>query len=208
MRPSRTITIFAVTAAAGTALVLGPRIVSGDGVFGGDSPLLASVGAVPSVRPTVELSNPAAEYQLRNGMNGLVLELPGDDTAIESGVAVQQWHNLHSTDQRWRIESTGDGDYVTFTNVRSEKVLTVKDGSVTNGAALIQVERKPGDDTQEWGLEDAGDGQVWIVNRATGKAVDVPDDDTNRRDGTVIQQWRLQDYAKDQRWVLVPVAVP
>ena len=149
------------------------------------------------------LFDPKAVYQIQNTMNGFVLDMPGDDTAVEHGVNIQQWHNQRAKDQFWRISSVGGG-YVVVTNNFSNKNMAVRDGSLAGGAPLCQVDQHPGDLDQQWKLVDAGDGKVIFINRKSGMAMDIDGADNNFSDGGKVDQSPLENNppAKDQRWVL------
>jgi hypothetical protein len=201
MRIGLSLTIFAVAAAIGVAVVAGSHIVTSQD----EHSKVGRIGSVTLSRPRspVKVTDTAAQYWLQNGFSNLVLELPGDDIAKSAGVPVQQWESLGAVDQHWRLQPVGDGDFMTITNVLSEKVLAIKDGSTADGAPVIQAEPGLDDNSQEWALEDAGEGQVWVVNRHSGKVLDVPGDDIDMKNGTPVQQWQRQERAKDQRWLVV-----
>jgi hypothetical protein len=201
MRIGLALSIFAAGVLVGAGAVAAPWAisVSADGTA---QRLTAATGSGPR-SPTIQLTEPTAEYWLQNSFSNLVLELPGNDISSAAGVAVQQWESVGGVDQRWRIQPVGDSGFVTITNVRSGKALAVRDGSTTDGAPVIQAASVADETSQEWALEDAGGGEVWIVNRHSGKVLDVPGDDIEKRNGIPVQQWQRQRPAKDQRWLLV-----
>jgi hypothetical protein len=201
MRIGLSLSIFATGALVGAGGVGVPWAIS---TMTGDSQAHSLTAVTRSgPRSPIELTEPAGEYWLQNTFSNLVLELPGDDTATEAGVAVQQWESLGAVDQRWRIDPVGTEGFVTITNVLSRKVLAVKEASTMDGYPVIQTDLAAGERSQQWALEDAGKGEVWIVNRHSGKVLDVPGNDIDKQNGIHIQQWQRQRQAKDQRWLVV-----
>lgn len=166
----------------------------------------ASTSPTPSGAPTPghDTHGPSTDgrYQIENGFNGTVLDLPGDDNAAAVGVVVQQWHNQRAKDQFWRLVRVGNTPYYRIINSFSGKALAVQDGSKQDGAHVIQVKPEAGKVSQQWRFDDAGGGAYWIVNRNSGSVLDVLGDDTNSDNGGTIDQWHRQDKAKDQRWLL------
>jgi hypothetical protein len=145
--------------------------------------------------------DPTAKYQITNPFTDTVLELPGDDDNTRTGTPVQVWKNLGAADQHWQLEAVGaDGSYYQILNASSGKAMAVRDGSTEDFAGVDQVRPDAGDKAQQWLLRPAGDGTVWIVNRLSGKALDLIGDDLPAENGKQVDLWSLQTYAKDQRW--------
>jgi hypothetical protein len=201
MRVWLSVTVFGAAALVTAAVVATPRLVTR--LTRDPQPEQLANRSRSGPRSPVKLTDTAAPYWLRNSFSNLVLDLPGDDVGGGAGAQVRQSESSGAAGQRWRFQPVGDGGFMTITNVRSDRVLAIRDGSTKDGAALVQAEPGMFDHSQEWALEDAGNGQVWIVNRHSGKVLDVPGDDAGRKIGTGIQQWQRQAKAKDQRWLLV-----
>jgi hypothetical protein len=201
MRIGLALSIFAAGVLVGAGAVAAPWAISTMAGDGQTHRLAAATRSGP--RSPIRLTEPAAQYWLQNSFSNLVLELPGDDSSFAAGVAVQQWESAGGADQHWRIQPVGDSGFVTITNMRTGKALAVADGSTMDGAPVIQAEPVANEESQEWALEDAGSGEVWIVNRHSGKVLDLPGDDSEKQNGAPVQQWQRQRQAKDQRWLVV-----
>ena len=152
-------------------------------------------GPLPSFDP-----NPS--YQIKNGLTGGILELPGNETSTGSGVTVQLWQNLRTPDQYWRIARAPAAGYYTITNGFSGKALGIRDSSTENYADVVQLDPNPSDPNQQWSFNDAGDGQFNIVNRRSAKVLDLYGNDWAGGDGTPVHQYDLQTFARDEKWWL------
>jgi hypothetical protein len=159
------------------------------------SPLPYEVGA------TYQLVNPWAKDS--------VLELPGVSDNKTSGTLAQLWDNNHAPDQYWRIDKSGVAGWVVITNAYSGLSLGIEGSSEDNYAKLAQFTTDKSDPNQQWSIQGTGDGQVKIVNRNSGKALDLLGDDLGApvADGTWngyrVEQFDYQDSAHDQRWKLI-----
>lgn len=88
---------------------------------------------------------------------------------------------------------------VTFTSSHSGKVMEVENGSIENGANIVQWVNNGGAN-QQWDITHLGDGWYSIINAFSGKAVDVYNMSTD--DGGEIRQW--EDWGGDgQQWRFV-----
>lgn len=144
--------------------------------------------------------NPALTYQITNALNGLVLDVPGDDNNPGAGVFIQQWHyQSWAKDQRWQLRPIGKTGYYQILNDFTGKALAVQDGSHDNSARIVQ-DDPDNDAAQQWRLQYAPDRAFWIINRGSGQALDVFGGDDNYSDAGTIDQYPLQSDAKDQRW--------
>lgn len=169
----------------------------------------------PTEEPTEEEEAPAydpeALYQLQNAWAGEIVEVPGiDDPAVASGARVQLWTNEHYKDQYWTVEEAPEKGYYILTNAFRGLALGIENGSKDNEAKLVVIDKKTDDPNQQWKLQDAGDGQLNLINRNSGKALDLlgddlgpPMNDNSNWNGYLVEQWDLQTYAKDQRWLLI-----
>lgn len=149
---------------------------------------------------SVDLS---VSYQIQNGFNGKVLDVPGDDNNPAAGVTIQQYRDKRGKDQFWKIVPVAhQRGWYHIINGYSGKALAVKDASRDDGARIVQANPNDAAKTQRWHFEPAGDGTYYLRNWWSQKVLDVYGDDLNTSDGGTIDQWRQQDYAKDQRWRL------
>lgn len=162
-----------------------------------------------------KLYRSGAVYQLVNPWaKDSVIELPGGDTNTDSGTRVQLFRNLRDydkeTDQYWKIVDTPGDGYVNIINEFSKLSLGIENASKENHAKLVQVTTDRTDHNQQWSLRDAGNGQVHIFNRNSGRVVELLGDDLGPPkadgswDGYWVEHFDLQAGARDQEWVLAP----
>jgi hypothetical protein len=157
----------------------------------------------PAPKPTKKSTwNPDDSWEIVNALNGKLIEVPGDDNNTAAGTTIQLWDNQTGKDRLWHIADADEDGWVTITNGFAGKALGIRDGSNDNGAELVMLDPKAGGHNQQWRLRDAGDGKHFIVNRSSGKALDILGDDCCADNGTAINQWDLQEHAVDQHWTL------
>lgn len=143
--------------------------------------------------------DPAVSYQFVNALNGRVIEVPGTDKVFASGTTMQLWENLKQKDQYWRIKPAADAAYLTITNAHTGKALGVRNGSTDNHTEVVMLNPAPTDHNQQWQLIDGGVG-YFVVNRKSGKVLDIYGEDCCAGNGASIQQYERRDRAVDQRW--------
>lgn len=66
--------------------------------------------------------------------------------------------------------------YVELRNDETMKCMAIPSSDDSNGVAAVQWTCNDNDD-QRWELRDKGDGEVWLVNKATGKCLAAGHDD-------------------------------
>ncbi|MED5016483.1 family 16 glycosylhydrolase [Paenibacillus chibensis] len=137
-------------------------------------------------------------YTIGNKASGKVMDVV--DVSTASGAKIQQWTNYSSNNQRFKIESTGDGFYK-LTAVHSGKVLDVPNSSTATGVQLQQWDDN-GTNAQRWSIVDVGGGYYKLVSKVSGLVADVSGSST--ADGAVVQQW--SDNGTDaQKWSFTKV---
>jgi len=137
-------------------------------------------------------------YTLASKASGKVLDVT--DVSLADGAKMQQWTNYSASNQRFKVESTGDG-YYKLTAVHSGKVLDVPNSSNASGVQLQQWNDN-GTSAQRWKLVDVGGGYYKLVSKASGLVMDVSGSST--ADGTAVQQWT--DNGTDaQKWAFTKV---
>lgn len=174
------------------------------------SPKPASPSPAPTDRPEApkttapapQVWDPTVRYQFTNALSGKILEVPGLDDNHTAGTVVQLWRNIGSEDQYWHITAAPDAGWVIITNALNGKNLAIRHASVEDRAKAAIAEPKKDSHYQHWKLLRRADGSYNILNRNSGKVLDILGNDTSGSDGTPVTQWSLQDYAVDQRWVL------
>ncbi|WP_098743959.1 RICIN domain-containing protein [Paenibacillus sp. EZ-K15] len=137
-------------------------------------------------------------YTIGSKASGKVMDVV--DVSTASGAKIQQWTNYVANNQRFRVESTGDG-YYKLTAVHSGKVLDVPNSSTSTGVQLQQWDDN-GSNAQRWKIVDVGGGYYKLVSKVSGLAVDVASAST--ADGAVVQQWT--DNGTDaQKWTFTKI---
>jgi len=137
-------------------------------------------------------------YTLASKASGKVLDVT--DVSLADGAKMQQWTNYSASNQRFKVESTGDG-YYKLTAVHSGKVLDVPNSSNASGVQLQQWNDN-GTSAQRWKLVDVGGGYYKLVSKASGLVMDVSGSST--ADGAAVQQWT--DNGTDaQKWAFTKV---
>lgn len=139
-----------------------------------------------------------AVYTIASKVSGKVLDVT--DVSTADGAKIQQWTNYSASNQRFRLESTGDG-YYKLTAIHSGKVLDVPSASTAAGVQLQQWTDN-GTDAQRWRIVDAGGGYFKLISKASGLVMDVSGAST--ADGAAVQQWT--DNGTDaQKWMFTKV---
>jgi hypothetical protein len=122
-------------------------------------------------------------YRLVNRATGKCLDVYNWSTA-DAG-EVLQWTCGNGNNQRWQVESLGDGTS-RLINTNSGKVLDVA-GCGTADGTNIQQYTWWNNNCQRWQLVDTDSGWVRLLNPNSGKVADVAD--CNSADGTDVRLW-------------------
>ncbi|SFK24770.1 RICIN domain-containing protein [Streptomyces pini] len=125
--------------------------------------------------------------------SGRVLDV--NAASRNNGASVVQWDWYSGDNQRWRLDTMGDG-YVRATAKHSDKVLDVKNDSGDNDAAVIQWSWHGGDN-QRWRLDPTPEGSFRLVAKHSGKVLDIQGGSKDNGASAVQQDWRNDD---SQRW--------
>jgi len=133
-------------------------------------------------------------YKIKNANSRKLVEVY--DSGQDAGVNVQQWEDTGSDNQKWDIESVGNGEYKLIAG-HSGHALTESFASVTQGTTVVQ-DRWRNELDQRWEFEAVGDGYK-IRNVESGKVLDVEESGTNNGDDIHVGEWTGDD---NQRWTL------
>ncbi len=87
-------------------------------------------------------------YTIASKASGKVMDVV--DVSTQSGAKIQQWTNYVANNQKFKVESTGDG-YYKLTAVHSGKVLDVPNSSTSSGVQLQQWDDN-GSAAQRWSI--------------------------------------------------------
>ncbi|WP_432949047.1 RICIN domain-containing protein [Kribbella sp. CA-253562] len=157
----------------------------------------ATVAAVAATTLTVVNSPDATAAISPTGWNTVTAKHSGKcvdarAAATANGTAVQQYTCNSSTAQQWQFQPTTDG-YVRI-NARNaaSQVLDVTNVS-TADSALIQLWAYGNGNNQQWRPVEEADGAYHLVNRHSGKCLDVPSAST--ADSVQLQQYTCNGSA-------------
>lgn len=115
--------------------------------------------------------------------SGRVLDVPG--ASGDNGVNLWQWNDQNGDNQRWTLQSTGDG-YFQFGVRHSGKCMDIKGGSTANGTNAIQFSCGGGNN-QRFRLLGYGDGYFAIQAKHSNQCLDIAGAATG--DGGLLIQW-------------------
>lgn len=135
-------------------------------------------------------------YKIECVYSGKVLDVEGASAA--NGARVQQWDSNDGNQQRWTLESAGNGTFA-IRNRSSGKVLDVDGGSYDNGAQVHQWD-DIGADNERWWIEDVGDGTKIIRSVSSGLVLEIEGESS--ASGAGLQQWEYWGGAH-QQWRLI-----
>ncbi|MEU1408145.1 glycoside hydrolase family 47 protein [Streptomyces sp. NPDC005728] len=140
----------------------------------------------------VAAPSPSGTFRLLNRATGRAMDVSGASTA--DGGAVITWTPHSGANQRWI--ATTSGGYTKLTSLNSGKVLEVPRSSTADGTALNQWAHN-GTGTQQWTLQPTADGYQRLVNRNSGKALDL----NGTANGAAVVQQPVS-AAASQQWQL------
>lgn len=122
--------------------------------------------------------------------------------ATVNGTAVQQYACNGTTAQQWNIATTSDGHVRIGSRADSAQVVDVSDVSTADNAA-VHLWTYGGGLNQQWRAVDEGGGAFHLVNRNSGKCLDVPSAST--ADSVQLVQYTCNGTAA-QRFQIAPVS--
>ncbi|NUP17397.1 MAG: ricin-type beta-trefoil lectin domain protein [Streptomyces sp.] len=132
---------------------------------------------------------PSGYFKIFNVASGKVLGVQNQSTA--NGAAILQWDDNGTLDHEWAVAPHPAGGY-TITNRVTGKLLEIPGASTTTGTTADQWTTS-GCACQRWNLTQTalpplGTGQYVLVNKNSGKYIDIPGASTAV--GTAANQWR------------------
>ncbi len=135
------------------------------------------------------VQQPSGYFKIFNVASGKVLGVENQSTA--NGARILQWDDNGTLDHEWAVAPHQAGGY-TITNRVTGKYLEIPNASTTVGTTAVQWS---GTDCacQRWNftqtaLPPLGTGQYVLVNKNSGKYLDIPQASTTA--GTAANQWR------------------
>ncbi len=131
-------------------------------------------------------------YVIKSKNSGKALDVSWGSK--DNGANVLQYQYCGYNNQKWYIESVGNG-YYAIKCANSGKCLEVSGASTSDGANVQQWDYYGGDG-QQWKVESVN-GSYRIINRKSGKALDVSG--RSREDNANVLQWKYTG-ADNQLW--------
>lgn len=138
-------------------------------------------------------------HKIRNRNSGKYLDT--DNNLTENNTAIIQSDNEgDDPSQTWTFIELGNGVYKICAFSNPQRAFDVKDGSCDN-STQVQLYDYVDARNQQFILYDKGDGYYQIIDRNSGKAVEMPQSTTDNgawiktwdNNGTNAQQWALDD---------------
>ena len=159
-----------------------------------------------SLRPK-ETTTLEGTYQIIARHSNKALDVSGKSAA--DGANVQQWSYVGGSNQQWQIASAGNG-YYTLKAKHSGKALAVDLNPNTNGGKENPTDKGTNifhlgtndDDNRLWKIESVGEGYYKLVNKYSGKVLDVSG--VSKANGANVHQWEYGG-SPNQQWKLVLV---
>ncbi|UYZ65226.1 RICIN domain-containing protein [Hymenobacter weizhouensis] len=151
-------------------------------------------------------------YKLTARHSGKVLDVY--EASRSDAANVVQWTDLGVANQQWKIEAAGDG-YYTLTAQHSGRRLALDLSASTNGGhtdatadgvRVFQYGTNAAGN-RLWKIEATGDGYYTLVNKRSGKVLDISGGPSATGNGAKAQSWRNVGGA-NQQWKLDKVAIP
>ncbi|MFF5985443.1 RICIN domain-containing protein [Streptomyces olindensis] len=135
------------------------------------------------------VQQPSGYFKIFNVASGKVLGVENQSTA--NGARILQWDDNGTPDHEWAAAPHPAGGY-TFTNRLTGKYLEIPNASSTAGTTAVQWDGT-GCACQRWNLTQTalpplGTGQYVLVNKNSGKYLDIPGASTAT--GTAAVQWQ------------------
>lgn len=138
-------------------------------------------------------SIPYYELQVRHSQK--CLDVKADD--FTNGTPIQQYSCHGSANQKWRLESVGDG-YYQIISQRSGKCIDVK--AATDGDQTpVQLYDCHHGDNQKFRLQRVDGDYYLLIARHSGRCLDVRG--LGQEDGAPVQQYQC-NYGTNQQWRL------
>ena len=151
---------------------------------------------MPVGLPSTSMNISNGVYKIQGKTSGKLIHAANST----SGAAAHLWESVNVDNERLNFVRQSDGTYK-ITVLSSGYALDNNGWSYNNGNQL-RFYAWSGGDNQRWYVVDCGGGYVKIINKHSGKAIDISNNAT--ANGTPVQQW--DDLGVDaQRFRLMPV---
>lgn len=141
----------------------------------------------------------SGNYKIRNRNSGKYLDT--DNNSTDNNTAIIQYDNEgDDASQTWALTDIGNGVYKICAYSNQGRGFDVRDAKKDN-STQVQIYDYNGNRNQQFILYDKGDGYYQIIDRNSGKAVEMPGSSTVNGDwikiwdnnGSDTQQWALEE---------------
>ncbi|MEH3087157.1 MAG: RICIN domain-containing protein [Xylophilus ampelinus] len=149
------------------------------------------------IEPVSPNAPAAGPFSLAATHSGKVLDVLGVSQAV--GAPVVQWNWAGGGNQKWTALAAPDGFFELAPTHAPGMRLEVAGGGLNDGDRTQQGAAS-GSAAQRWAFEQRADGGYRIINRNSGKALDVSN--VSKDDGATVHQWTWLNGA-NQWWTLV-----
>lgn len=178
-------------------LVLGVELPVGDAASGSVRNVKRNLSLTCATMPT------SGQYNLIAKHSRKALSVQTGSTNVVQNPVSAPGDNLS-----WSFEAT-TGGYYQVKAIFNGKALDVQSGSLDDGEKLVisnaSVDPAAELPKKQWCFVDVGDGFYKIVNKKSGKVVDV--DVSGQNDGAKVYQWAYSSF-ESQQWRLQKAEVP
>jgi len=176
------------------------KVVQGSNAFNYTVPASSAVSFKWTDNATPPPSGFPGYYNIISRLSGKGLDVANNATT--SGSPIQQWEltNGGGSNQRWRFESAGNGQY--YIRVKSTGMYLALASASTADGIKVHQRSFTNDNTSKWTVTSVGSGYYRIDNVYSGKALDVTDVST--ANGALMQVWAYGG-GTNQQWQLVQV---
>ncbi|MDR8393801.1 RICIN domain-containing protein [Aliifodinibius sp. S!AR15-10] len=163
-----------------------------------DKTIAVPLSPLGSSKPRGPVSEGA--YRIENSETNMVMSVIGGENEDGAPTHLRNWDN--ATNQRWLVTYIGNGAYrleVTHSlEMDWQKVLSVENASMQDGASLVQQTWNDGDgEEQLWEIQENNDGTYRITNMHSGKVADITNDSIGVGPHVIQAEW---DNSESQKW--------
>lgn len=133
-------------------------------------------------------------YKIEAKCSGKAMDV--SDVSKDTGANIHQWDYVGGENQKWKLQSAGDGTYY-IVSVWSGLSLDGAGWGTSDGTNIIQWTLGNNQANQKWKIEPYGDGTYKLTNVHANKVLDVSASSTEN--GGNIQLW-TSNSSNAQRW--------
>lgn len=133
------------------------------------------------------MPTPGVYYRIIAKHSGKALDVRGGTSAVDNGIAIQQYDPIGGDNQAFRFERQPNGLYMIIAK-HSGKALDITSASMQNGTPVIQYAIHGGDN-QLFRIVNQGNGYFRIINKRSNKGLDISGGSEAKNNGIPLIQW-------------------